>query len=593
MLGQVFLVAALAVGWQAPVAAHTAPDCPTRPAAGNIVGEPEDLRSVHGELHVDLEYRTSVDQSGQTHFCYVLADGSEAPTLRVQPGDLLVLRLKNAEAPLPHGAGSDQAQPSHGARHSHAAPSHGGAMVPQVQSAAATACTRGAMSPTSTNVHFHGLTVLPVCHQDDVLSTRIQPGDPPFEYRLRIPANEPPGLYWYHPHVHGMTKAQVLGGASGALIVEGIERANPSLAALPERVLIVRDRELVNPDAVPVQTDSMPAPMVLRDAEGDILNTGTGGGKPAKDLTLNFVPVPFPQYPPAVIQMRPGERQLWRILNASAITYLDLQVLVDGQLQALGVVALDGVPVDTNGAPDRRILWQSHALVPPAGRVEIVVKAPPPDHKASFVTRTVDTGPAGENDPTRPLATVVTTTGAAEPRSHLVSSPEALRPSGLPWLGTVQPVRTRKLYFSEQPHDPKNPNSTTDFFITVEGQAPKVFDPASMTPDIVAHQGDVEDWIIENRTRELHAFHIHQLHFMLLDWNGIPMDEPYLRDTINVAYWDGKSSVYPSVRLRMDFRSPNVVGTFLYHCHLLEHEDGGMMGLIRVDPQAQSPDHRR
>src|SRR5581483_10950544 len=142
MLGQVFLVAALAVGWQAPVAAHTAPDCPTRPAAGNIVGEPEDLRSVHGELHVDLEYRTSVDQSGQTHFCYVLADGSEAPTLRVQPGDLLVLRLKNAEAPLPHGAGSDQAQPSHGARHSHAAPSHGGAMVPQVQSAAATACTR-------------------------------------------------------------------------------------------------------------------------------------------------------------------------------------------------------------------------------------------------------------------------------------------------------------------------------------------------------------------------------------------------------------------------------------------------------------------
>ena len=73
------------------------------------------------------------------------------------------------------------------------------------------------------------------------------------------------------------------------------------------------------------------------------------------------------------------------------------------------------------------------------------------------------------------------------------------------------------------------------------------------------------------------------------DLNGIPVNEPYLRDTINVAYWDGTSDQYPSVRLRMDFRDPNSVGTFVYHCHLLEHEDGGMMGLIRVLPRtAQS-----
>jgi FtsP/CotA-like multicopper oxidase with cupredoxin domain len=556
----------VAVLWHAPAEARNAPapkslGCPARPAIGSVVGEPEDLRSEHGELRVDLSYRTSVDSSGETHFCYVSADGSEAPTLRLQPGDLLVLRLKNEEPQSAHET-----------------------MPPHVHSAAP-ACTNGTMSPTATNVHFHGLTVPPVCHQDDVLNTLIQPGDHPYEYRLRIPANEPPGLYWYHPHVHGMSKAQVLGGASGALIVEGVERANPALAGLAERVFIIRDRELVNPDAMPVQTDSMPAPMVMRDSEGDILNTGTGGGKPAKDLSVNFVPVPFPRYTPAVIQMRLGERQLWRILNASAITYLDLQVLIDDQLQGLGVVSLDGVPVGTDGSADRRIVWQSHALVPPGGRVEIVVKAPPPDRKASFVTRTVDTGPAGENDPTRPLATLVSAADAPWPHSHLAASPEPLPPAGLPWLGTVEPVRTRKLYFSEQPHDPKDPNSPTDFFITVEGQTPKLFDPAASTPDIVAHQGDVEDWVIENRTQELHAFHIHQLHFMLLDWNGIPLDEPFLRDTINVAYWDGKSSDYPRVRLRMDFRSPNVVGTFVYHCHLLEHEDGGMMGVIRVDPR--------
>jgi FtsP/CotA-like multicopper oxidase with cupredoxin domain len=102
-------------------------------------------------------------------------------------------------------------------------------------------------------------------------------------------------------------------------------------------------------------------------------------------------------------------------------------------------------------------------------------------------------------------------------------------------------------------------------------------------------QGDVEDWIIENRTQELHDFHIHQTHFMLLDWFNVPVNEPFLRDTVNVPFWDGKNPVYPMVRLRMDFRDPNAVGTFLYHCHLLEHEDGGMMGIIRVEPRAQNP----
>jgi len=79
---------------------------------------------------------------------------------------------------------------------------------------------------------------------------------------------------------------------------------------------------------------------------------------------------------------------------------------------------------------------------------------------------------------------------------------------------------------------------------------------------------------------------IFQIHFLLLDWNGIPVDEPHPRDIVNVAYWDGKTGHYPSLRLRMDFRDPHIIGTFVYHCHLLEHEDGGMMGLIQVLPRA-------
>ena len=136
----------------------------------------------------------------------------------------------------------------------------------------------------------------------------------------------------------------------------------------------------------------------------------------------------------------------------------------------------------------------------------------------------------------------------------------------------------------EKLDDPNDPNSATTFYVTVDGQTPKAFDPAD-GPNIVAQQGDVEDWIIENRSTELHAFHIHQLHFMLVAWNGVPVNEPFLRDTVNVPYFNGRMLQYPSVRVRMDFRDPDIVGTFVYHCHLLEHEDAGMMGTIRVDPR--------
>ena len=448
-------------------------------------------------------------------------------------------------------------------------------------------CTTGAMLPNSTNLHFHGLTVPSVCHQDDVLRTTIQPGDVPFEYRFQIPQDEQPGLYWYHPHIHGSTKAQVLGGASGALIVEGMERAIPELAGLPERVLVIRDEDLLHPNAVPAKNGAAFPPVVL-DADGDVMNTGTGTGKPAEDLSLNFVSVPYPDYPPAIITMKPQERQLWRVLNASAITYVNLQVLFAGQAQAVGVVALDGVPVDANGDAKNHLLWQNHLGIPPGGRIEFVVKGPAEGTPASLVTRSVNTGAIGENDPSRPLATIVAKQDASEPPSKLPQSAGPLPPSPLAWVGNINPVRVRKFYFSEAPQDPHDPNSPTAFFLTVDGETPKAFDPSSGVVNVEARQGDVEDWLIENRTQEVHAFHIHQVHFVLLEWFGLPVNEPFLRDTINVPFWDGESAVYPRVKLRVDFRDPNAVGIFPYHCHLLEHEDGGMMGLIRVAPAEQA-----
>jgi len=245
------------------------------------VPEPRELRSNAGVLRLDLTIRSYPAANGAMHYCYLLADGSQSPTLRLNPGDLLDLRLTNRLTAPPASAMPPGMRMDIDLGH------HGG-----------DACASGAMSATATNLHFHGLTVPAKCHQDEVLQTSIQPDDPPFEYKFRIPPGEAPGLYWYHPHIHGFSSEQVMGGASGAMIIEGLERAVPELAGLPERVLIIRDQELLNPDAPPSKFEPV-VPKNLIDRDGDAANNGTGFGKPAKDLSVNFVPVPYPNYPPA------------------------------------------------------------------------------------------------------------------------------------------------------------------------------------------------------------------------------------------------------------------------------------------------------
>jgi FtsP/CotA-like multicopper oxidase with cupredoxin domain len=562
----IFVVPSLALFSESVFAQKLPTDICTRLSPGSAVPEPEDIRSQNGVLKVNLMVRSVSETGKPARFCYVAEDGGESPTLRLHPGDLLILNLKNdLEDPSSADAGD-----AHAKNHGRSAK-------------ASDPCVSGAMNLTSTNLHFHGLTVPADCHQDEVLKTSVQPGDPPFEYRFRIPENEPPGLYWYHPHIHGFSTKQVLGGLSGAMIIEGIERANPEVAGLPERVLVIRDQDLMNPDSPPSKSEPVVGRMLI-DHDGDAANNGTGFGKPAKDLSINFVPVAYPDYPTSQIKIKPGERQFWRVLNASAITYLNLAVLYRKVPQQLGIVALDGVPLNNSGFIGNFVDWENHIGVPPGGRVEFIVQGPPLGVSGLLVTRTVDTGVGGENDPNRALATIMAAEDAPKPRSTLDTSPQALPRSNVPWLGSVAPVRTRRLYFSEKLLDPNDPNSATTFYITVEGQTPTPFDPSSRAPNIVVKQGDVEDWIIENRSTELHAFHIHQIHFMLLDWFGTAVNEPFLRDTINVPYYDGKTLQYPWVRVRMDFRDPNAVGLFPYHCHLLEHEDGGMMGLIRVEP---------
>jgi FtsP/CotA-like multicopper oxidase with cupredoxin domain len=406
----------------------------------------------------------------------------------------------------------------------------------------------------------------PACHQDDVLSTVVRPAGPGYEYEIHIPRSQPPGLYWYHPHPHGYSEAQVLGGASGALIIEGIEFADSRVAGLPERVLILRDQVIPG----------------LSDAQED--------AGPGKDISLNFVAVMYPLFRPAEMRARPGQREFWRVLNASADTYFDLQVRTGATIQDVSqpqkptLIAMDGVasalrPEDPRGEP-------SNILLAPGARAEFIVTSPQAGTFGQLVSLRYDTGPDGESTPYRVIANIRVSPDAPSTATAVPDSPVTGKDTSAASLSALTPVRERHLYFSEILADPEDLAGPVVYMITQQGATPKPFDMHSQHPDITVRQGTVEDWIIENRATEAHAFHIHQLHFRVLERNGVKIDEPMLRDTVDLPYWDGKSPKYPSVKLRMDFRNPDIRGTFLYHCHILEHEDGGMMGTIRVTSPA-------
>jgi FtsP/CotA-like multicopper oxidase with cupredoxin domain len=549
--------------------------CP-RYSVGSEIPQPKDLRSANGELRVALTIRNSIDPNGHMRYCYADEQGNPTPTLRLHQGDALILTLKNEMRP--QSLDSPSAKTKSAAHDAHANP----------RRSQRDPCMGGEMTAFSANIHFHGLSVPPVCHQDETLKTIIQPGDPPFEYRIQIPRTQPPGLYWYHPHVHGFSEEQVLGGASGALIVEGVERVNPRVAGLPERILVVRDEKM--PDPSP---SDKPDP-----------------NRPTKQLSINYVPVPFPNYPPAVIKMKPTERQFWRVLNAAADTYLDLHLQFDGKSQSMTLVSLDGVPLRYDqGAPQDFASEQIRIFLPPAGRAEFIVSAPPEGISGLLLTNAVYRGAGDENgaavhvsggrpgvragqddvDPTRPLA-VLTASADRFAQSFVPSAPlNVPAPAALSPLSSVRPTRKRTLYFSEKLVDSSDPKSVTQFFITEEGHTPSVFDPHA-EPDIIVRSGEVEDWTIENRSLEAHAFHVHQLHFLVVAAFGVPWEEPALRDTINLPAWSGLGR-FPSAILRMDFRNPEIVGTFPFHCHIMQHIDGGMMGTVRVEPPALKRDN--
>jgi FtsP/CotA-like multicopper oxidase with cupredoxin domain len=593
----------------------------SRFTAGSVIQTPPALFSQNGVLNVQFSYQTTTDSVGRQLFCFMTPNGLENPTLHVNPGDTLNVTVTN-NTPFSDTGDFDEA---------FAAPTCGDTTFEKQDPTLNNGMTGGSM-----NIHYHGTNTSPACHEDNVTKTLVnpslQPGSPAstFQYSVHFPSNEPPGLYWYHPHVHMLAEAAVFGGASGALIVDGMQNVQPAVGGLSEQVIVIRDLPFINAN---LSEQNYPANL-------------TDGGIPQRDLSVNFVPLDSTltnagtmSYTPAVINMQPGQQQFWRVCNCTSDAPLDLQVRFDGVPQTIQIVGIDAVPVNSQDGPQPPALIPvTNFRIPPASRVEFIVKAPPSTVKlAQLVAQFIFSGRLGDTLPTRPLLTMQLASHDAKRAGHRIPASTGLVKTQQRFGGIEDdgPALTRTLYFEEY-------EDGSQFFVNASGcvtarggQCPTQpygvdtpFD-SNNAPAFITTQGTVEKWIFQNHARENHELHQHQVHFKVLSqdnfdkncWtdvvNGVtitycPQPAPAINkqflDMIEVPFCSGSAAgpppstapfgppnptaclqsqnggppnPYPQVQLLVDFRGRDI-GDFVFHCHILGHEDLGMMAIERV-----------
>jgi suppressor of ftsI len=389
-----------------------------------------------------------------------------------------------------------------------------------------------------TNLHFHGMQVSPLAPQDDVLTMLAAPGQT-LHYDVVVPPAHPPGLFWYHTHPHGESAEQDLDGMSGAIIVEGIDRYVPQVRGLRERVLVIRTMDITPHFPNLEQTRSF--------MDVPAKDCGTSGEKVEGFATVNG------SLRPSIV-IAPRERQFWRIVNAQPEVYVDLKL--DGE--PLQIVALDGEPLARRN-PAQPTMDVDHLLVPPAGRVEAIVTGPPAGAHATLRTLCVNTGPAGDVNAAMVLADIVPKSASPEPMQSVpVSTQPATYPSNDHVTAAEETVPQFVVRFTEDKHG---------FYIN--GQKFKM----TSKPMITVRIGGYQHWRIVNDTKEWHPFHIHQVHFLTFNQSGAPVYNPVWLDTVNVPE-------HATVDTVLDFTNPVIRGMAVFHCHILSHEDKGMMAKI-------------
>jgi len=381
----------------------------------------------------------------------------------------------------------------------------------------------------ATNIHYHGLNVSPRINADATVSDNIfvtvEPGAK-LQYKVEIPTWHNPGAYWYHTHKHELAERQVMGGLSGGLIIDGVLDPFPQLAGITERIMLLKDIQITPQGTIPDPVD--PSAPSTRTVNGQVNPT---------------------------LLIQPNETQFLRLANIGSDQYY--KITLEGHV--FYEVARDGNRHTT-------LIPMAEILLPPASRSEVLIQGAP-GGRYKMRTAAFSTGPAGDSYPEATLATFVSQ-GFEVPRIALPTAFPAVED-----FRTLPIARKRTITFDE--------SADGNSFYVDSGDGPKQFDANRVDSTIVA--GTVEEWTVLNATAELHVFHIHQTDFQVIEKNGVPQPFTGHQDNVNVDYQpDGGAP--GQVKIIIDFRNQNIIGKFVYHCHILEHEDGGMMAVAEVVP---------
>lgn len=372
----------------------------------------------------------------------------------------------------------------------------------------------------TTNLHFHGGHVSPGGISDNVFRS-MEPGRA-YDIEIAVPADHPRGTYWYHPHRHGAADIQISSGMAGALIVEGDFDDVPAVAAAAERVLILNE--------------------VLFDHRGaiEIYDTVWPEAVP-RFLSVNGQREP-------VMRMRPGEVQRWRVVHSGHEDNLRLAL----EQHVLHAIAHDGVRL---AAVER----MESLVIAPGQRADILVQAGEP---GTYLLAAI-ANDQGYPSPVGPLARLV-----VEGEPLAMTLPAVLGGAPLATIREDEITNRREITLSTiEPEAPAAANYQ-EFAFLICG---RTFDP-----DRVDHRiplGAVEEWTVVNEDPSDHVFHIHTNPFEVVAVNGVPLETPVWRDTVIVP---SRGSVVFRSRF-LDF-----AGRFVLHCHMMNHEELGMMQVVEV-----------
>ena len=377
--------------------------------------------------------------------------------------------------------------------------------------------------PEATNLHFHGLHVSPSGAADN--SLRMVASGEQFQYELPIPANHPGGMFWVHPHMHGTVARQVWRGLAAPLIIRGELDAIPEIQATPEVVLVLQDVTLGN-NGEPVEPNFMEQ---IAGREGSLIGV-SGTANPQIPITKD------------------GWLRL-RLINASCSRFYRLKL----EEHVLNQISTDGGALP---AP----IGMDELLLVPGQRTDLMISGSRPPGSYRLLNLPYNRGAMGMGASFGgAAATTLATLTYQGQASQVFTLPQTL----VPFQPLPSPATTRSFVL--------NSNMGMMSGRGTFGINGRAFDPGRI--DTRVRLGDVEDWELINPMGMDHPMHIHTNPFQIVQPDGSV--EPAWRDIVLVRA-GGR------IRVRMAFQ--DFPGVLVYHCHILDHEDLGMMGVLAINP---------